>query len=223
MLKKLFTLVRGRSADASQSFLDANAIALLRQQMRDAANGVDKSRKAIAVIMAYAQREKTSLAAINDKITDLETRACDALAKDREDLALEAATTIANLEAERDATQITIETYSTEITRLRSDLSQSEALLGELKRGQRIVEATSKTQKLRGNSPATSQANLSDASATLERLQERQSQSKETMKALAELSASDSADSLSDRLAAAGMGAPKSTSAEDVLKRLKNA
>ena len=53
MLKKLFTLVRGRSVDASQSFLDANAIALLRQQMRDAANGVDKSRKAIAIVMAY--------------------------------------------------------------------------------------------------------------------------------------------------------------------------
>lgn len=105
IFKQLLTLARGRSADASQRFLDMNAVSLLRQQMCDAASGVEKSRKAVAVVMAYAKREQTSLAGINAKITDLEARTIEALEKDREDLALEAATSIANFEAERDATK----------------------------------------------------------------------------------------------------------------------
>ncbi|KAG1647406.1 hypothetical protein GQR58_030622 [Nymphon striatum] len=221
MLRQLFTLFRGHSADASQAFLDANATALLRQQLREAASGVQESRKAVAVVMAYAEREKTSLAAIEGKIADLETRACDALAKGADDIALEAATAIANLEAERDATNRTITIYTTEIVQLRQTLGQNEALLGELKRGQRIAEATGKTQRIRGDMPSWTQSDLADASETLKRLQERQQHNAATMEAMAELSSASSADALSDRMATAGFGTPKQTAASDVLARLK--
>ena len=40
MFKQLLTLVRGQTTDSSQAMLDANALPLLRQQMRDAARGV---------------------------------------------------------------------------------------------------------------------------------------------------------------------------------------
>lgn len=221
MLKQLFTLARGRSTDASLAFLDANATALLRQQLREAANGVGKSRKAVAVVMAYAEREKVSLKAIEDKITDLEARTTAALEQGNEEIALEGATGIANLEAERDATQQTIKTYTSEITQLRQTLTQNEAVLNELKRGQRIAEATSKTQKLRGEPSSFTQSDLADASETLKRLQERQKHNDATMEAMAELSVSTSSDALSDRMAAAGFGAPKQTAASDVLDRLK--
>ena len=221
MLRHFLTLIRGQSADASQAFLDANALSLLRQQLREAANGVEKTRKAVAVVMAYCEREKASLASIEEKITDLETRTLDALNKGQEEMALEAATAIANLEAERDATSRTITTYSAEIVQLRQTLAENEALLSELKRGQRIAEATDKTQRLRGDVPSWTQSDLSDASDTLKRLQERQKHNDATMSAMAELSASTSADTLSDRMAAAGFGAPKKTVAADVLERLK--
>lgn len=221
MLRHLFTLARGRSADASQAFLDANATALLRQQLRDAANGVQKSRKAVAVVMAYADREKASLTSIESKITDLESRARDALAKGADDLAMEAATTIADLEAERDATCQTITIYTTEITSLRKNLKQHEALLSELKRGQRIAEATGKRQQLRGDTPSWGENDLADAAETLSRLQSIQHHNDATMTAMEELSSSVSADTLSDRMAKSGFGAPKQTAASDVLARLK--
>ncbi len=221
MLRHLLTLFRGQTADASQAFLDANAISLLRQQLREAASGVQKTRKAVAVVMAYAEREKNALAAIEEQIADLENRTRDAMEKGEDAIALEAATAIANLEAERDATQRAITTYTSEIVQLRQTLAQNEALLSELKRGQRIAEATSKTQQLRGDAPSWTQSDLADASETLKRLQERQQHNDATMEAMAELSASTSADALSDRMAAAGFGAPKKTAASDVLERLK--
>lgn len=221
MFKQLFTLARGRSTDASNAFLDANAISLLRQQMREAAQGVEKSRKAVTIVMAYAEREKTTLSAIVNKIKGLEDRAIKAIEMDCNDLALEAATAIANLEAEKSATQQTIDKYTSEITRLRHDLSQSEAMLTDLKRGQRIAEATDKTQKLRGDFPVLTQNDLADASTTLKRLQERHEHSDATMAAMTELSATTRAETLTERMANAGIRSSTKITAQDVLARLK--
>lgn len=131
MFKQLLTLVRGQATDGSQAMLDANALSLLRQQMRDAAQGVDKSRKAVAVVMAYAEREKASLKRLEIQISDLETRALDALEQNCEDLASEAAGTIAQLEAERDTTVKVIEAYQTQIIRLKQCLTENETCLGK--------------------------------------------------------------------------------------------
>ena len=220
MFTKLITLVRGRSEDAAQTFLDANAVPLLRQQMRDAARIVEKSRKSVAIIMAYSEREKASLETINEKIADLEKRVTEAVAKGADDLALEGATSIAELEAERNATEKTIETYGAQIKRLRNDLSQSEALLAELKRGQRLAEANHRTTKIKGKMVSPDTNGLAAAKETLERLQEQQAHSDAAMAAMAELSVTANSEDMIERMSAAGIGEKTKTSAEDVLARL---
>ncbi|MEM9342167.1 MAG: PspA/IM30 family protein [Pseudomonadota bacterium] len=222
MFKQIVTLVRGRSADSAEAFLDANALILLRQQIRDAVRCVEHSRKALATVMAYSEREKVALTRLEDKIADLETRATDALDKGNEELAREAATTIAHLEDERDATAQTVANYTTEIARLRDHLSKSQGVLAQLKRGQRIAEANDKAHRAHGQISTLQSSNLEEAAATLKRLQERQAHSDATVAAMEELSASSNADTMSDRLAEAGYGAPKQSSADDVLARLKS-
>lgn len=221
MFKHLITLARGRAADGSQAVLDANALSILRQQMRDAAHGVEKSRKAVAVVMAYAEREKTSLVRVEAQIKDLETRAVDALKKDREDLATEAAGTIAQLEAERDTTRKTIDVYQTQIARLKICLTDSETCLREMQRGQHLAEANDKVHRLRGVMPSGHVNDLKDADATLKRLQARQEHAEATASAMVELSVGTSADDMSKRLAEAGHGTPLKTDATAVLERLK--
>jgi len=221
MLKQLFTLARGRTVDAGEAYLDANAVALLRQQMREAADGVARSRKAVAVAMAYEARERSALDAIEAQIADLETRALDALDKDRSDLATEAAGAIADLEAERDAARKMVQVYQRDIAKLRRALKASEGQLAELKRGQRLAEATARAQSTRGRTPAQARTTLDEAAQTLARLQDRQGLADATMDAMTDLSIADNVSAVADRLAAAGMGAPKTTTAEDVLARLK--
>lgn len=221
MFKQIFTLVRGRSVDSAEAFLDVNALTLLRQQIRDAARCVEQSRKALATVMAYSERENVALAQLNEKIADLETRACEALENGDEDLVREAAATIAHLEAERDATAQTIANYTAEIARLRDHLGKSQSVLAQLKRGQRIAEANDKAHRAHGQITTLQSSNLEEAAATLKRLQERQAHSDATMAAMAELSATQSADTMGDRLADAGYGAPKVSTADDVLARLK--
>ena len=87
MFNTIVTLMRGRSHDAAQAVADANALSILRQQLRDAASGVEAARRSVAVVMAYAERERKSLPRIAAQLTDLETRALAALGQGREDLA----------------------------------------------------------------------------------------------------------------------------------------
>jgi phage shock protein A len=221
MFNTIITLVRGRSHDAAQALEDANALSILRQQLRDAAAGVEAARRSVAVVMAYADRERKSLPRINAQLADLEGRALAALAQGREDLATEAAAAIAQLEAERSTTETALATYETEIARLRDELGGAELRLRDLKRGLQLADAAQKSQSVRGVVSRPVTASLVEAEATLNRLQSRQLHAEATALAVIELSAGQSAEVISARLAAAGCGPAIRPDAAAVLERLK--
>ena len=221
MFNTIITLVRGRSHDAAQALEDANALSILRQQLRDAAAGVEAARRSVAVVMAYAERERKSLPRINAQIADLEGRAIAALAQGREDLATEAAAAIAQLEAERTTTETALATYETEIARLRDELGSAELRLRDLKRGLQLADAAQKSQTVRGVVSRPVTASLAEAEATLSRLQSRQLHAEATALAVVDLSAGQSAEAISARLAAAGCGPSIRPDAAAVLERLK--
>lgn len=221
MFKQIVTLARGRANDGSQAVMDANALTLLRQQMRDAAKGVANSRKAVAVVMAHSEREKSSLAAVEAKISDLEKRALQALEQDREDLAAEASEAIAALEIERDTTRQAIAAYEEQIVRLRACLKESEYCLREMKQGQHLAEAKDKAHRLNGLLPSAINNDLTEAASTLKRLQQRQEHADATAAALVELSVGENADDLVKRMAADGVGLSLRPDSSSVLARLK--
>ena len=112
MLTTMLTLIRGSAAASAERLADANALLILDQQMRDAQSGLLRSQRALAVAMAENAQEERRLSATVERIAGLETRARAALAGGREDLALEAAETIASLEADRQAGQRTTASFS---------------------------------------------------------------------------------------------------------------
>lgn len=221
MFNTIITLVRGRSHDAAQAVADANALSILRQQLRDSAAGVEAARRSVAVVMAYAERDRKSLPRINAQIADLEGRAVAALAQGREDLATEAAAAIAQLEAERATSERALATYEVEIARLQEELGTSELRLRELQRGLQLADAAQKSQAVRGAVSRPMTASLAEAEATLTRLQSRQLHAEATAVAVVELSAGQSAEAISARLAAAGCGPSIRPDAAAVLERLK--
>ena len=221
MFRVMTTIFRARSHDAAQVVVDANAMTILRQQLRDAAKGVESARRSVAVVMAYAEREKKNALRIREQIAELETRAMAALEQGREDLATEAAAAIAQLENELANTDIAITTYDIEIAQLRKTVQDSEERLLKLQRGHHLADALDRTQKVRGMMPRGVEADLEEAEATLTRLQDRQMHAEATAFALTELSGRSNADSVSARLAAAGCGAPVKSEAHAVLDRLK--
>lgn len=221
MFNTVVTLIRGHSHDAAQAVADANALSILRQQLRDAASGVEAARRAVAVVMAYAERERKALPRIGAQLVDLEARAIAALGHGREDLAAEAAAAIAQLEMERTTTERALATYEGEIVRLRDELAQAETRLRDLQRGLQLADAAQKSQTVRGVVSRPVTASLAEAEATLARLQARQFHAEATAAAVADLSAGQSAEAISARLAAAGCGPALKPDAAAVLARLK--
>ena len=61
MMKTLALLMRGAIADNAQAIHDANAVAILRQQIRDAAGALAPARRELAVAMAYQAAEVRAL------------------------------------------------------------------------------------------------------------------------------------------------------------------
>ncbi len=220
MLKQFFALVRGRSYDAAEAVVDRNALVILRQQIRDCAGAIAAARRAVAIAIAQNEQEVAQFKKLVVRIDDLEKRTIAAIEQGQNELAREAAETIAMLEAERDASSEAQKSFSTEIERLKRIIRVSEMRLRELQRGQRIVAAVDSTQRLRESAPGSSLSALKDAEETLLRLRTRQKQIDATAAAMAEMEQSGDPAAVSEKLAAAGCGIPLRSSADAVLERL---
>jgi phage shock protein A len=224
MFKTLITIVRSRAFAAGEAVADQNALLILDQQMRDAGATINRAKKALAVATAQESQEAQRLEATRTQIADLETRAIAALEGGREDLATEAAETIANLEAERDASLTARALFAAEIAKLRSHVLQQRMRLGQLERGRRIARAAEEVRIARRGriEPAPIfEGTLVEAEATLARLRERQVEADAAEGAYDALDDATRPITVAEKLAAEGFGPRLKPNAADVLARLR--
>lgn len=221
MFKTLITLARGRAASAAERLAADNALAILDQQMRDAAAGHERARKALALAQAQAERESARLAGVEAQIADLETRVVAALGQGGEALAREGAQAIAELEADRDAAREALKGFAAEAERLRAKVAAVGRRLADLERGRRIARASDAVGRTRSGMDGSCVATVGDAEETLAKLRERQRLADAEADALDRLDAEAAPKSVAERMAEAGYGSRLKPTAEDVLARLK--
>jgi phage shock protein A len=221
MFKTLVTLMRGRAHEAAEDLADRNALTILDQQMRDAAQGLDLARRALAVAIASDEAEARRIDAAGTRIADLESRAIAALNGGREDLATEAAEAMSSLTADRLAGIEARKTFAGEIAKLKRDVAGAEHRLSQLDRGRRVARAAEAVRRMRNDATgrAGTDGALADAEATLARLRARQQESAAAEKALQEMTARP--HDIVEVLASAGFGARTSPSADEILAGLK--
>ena len=222
MFKTLFTLVRGAAAAAEEEMIDRSALLILDPQIRDAASAVERGRRALAVAIAHDEAEGKRLEATLARIADLEERAVAALAGGRQDLAAEAAESIAVMEADRDAVREARTSFAREIAHLKRTTAEAGRRLAELERGRRIAQAAEAVRRLKTRGPAglSGAAALADAEATLRRLRERQAEEAAIDASMESLDAGAVVDTIATRLEAEGFGKRTRATAADVLDRL---
>jgi phage shock protein A len=224
MFKTILTLFRGSAAAAGEELEGRTALLILDQQMRDAAAAVERAKRALALAIGQDQMEGRRLDATKARIADLEIRATAALDGGREDLAKEAAESIALLEADRDAAMTARALFASEITRLKRHVANAEMRITELDRGRRIARAAEAVRTLRrGGIEAARpyEATLPEAENTLKRLRERQQEAQAADEALTEIDAANGPIATAEKLAEQGFGPRLKPTADDVLARLK--
>lgn len=224
MLKTVATVFRGLFASAEEEFADRHALMILDQQIREAAEALEGSRRAFALALAQDETESRRLETLRGKITDIEERAVEALRAGRDDLAREAAEALAALEADQQAAEQARAAFASEIHDLRNAVADATRRLADLERGRRIAHAAEAVRRLRTRSTAfgsTQRSALGEAEATLQRLRERQLEAAaaERARCIVENAARGV---IAERLERAGFGQRTRPTAACVMERLRD-
>ena len=98
MLRKLSALFRGSAHDAAQGVVDANALKILDQEIRDADKAQGKARDDLAGLVARRRILETEVESFRAQATKYEASARVAVEKGNMDLARQVAQRIADLE-----------------------------------------------------------------------------------------------------------------------------
>lgn len=221
MFSTLVTIMRGRTERARDGLETTHAAIIVEQKIREAEHGHDKAKRTLASLILRERNEAKSLAALERRIEDMETRTRSAMAAGKEALARDGAQAIADMENETRARQSALERTRLAAQRLRLMIEKSERRLIDLRQGlvtARSLEAERATaHDLRGRSGGM--AALSEAESVLQRALNA-ADTCEELDILDGLNAELSGDDLIDRMAAEGFGSGTRTSGEDVLARL---
>ncbi|UXI67332.1 PspA/IM30 family protein [Tahibacter amnicola] len=220
---KIITLFRGAAHEAGTAVVDANAMRILDQEVRDAQNALVRSREDLAKIMA--QRKITA-----DKVGDKQAKQAEytnyireALSRNNRELAQEVATKLAQLEADIAQETKIIGEYDASISKLQASARQAETVISRLKQQIDTVKATESVQRAQAALAAAhvgTGAKLGTALDSLERIKQRQTERAAQLEVAQELADTSGDGDLHRRLAQAGI-MPGESSADSILARFE--
>ncbi len=222
MLAKLSALFRGTAHEAGQSVVDANALKILDQEIRDADNAQGKARDDLAGLVARRRMAENEMKSFGDQIGKYESSARTALGQGKTDLAREVATRIAELETEIGNRGPLIENMKAAETRLRTAIATTDQRIETLRREIDIVKVNDSVQKAQTSvalQSAGAQSRIGSAADSLQRIKQRQAINEEKLRAGQELEDKRTGADLDAKLKEAGI-LPGHASADDVLARL---
>ncbi|MEL6868970.1 MAG: PspA/IM30 family protein [Pseudomonadota bacterium] len=220
---KMMTALRGGLNDAGEVIVDSQALRILDQEVRDAAEELKHSKDSLAAIIARQKVSEEKAAKLKEQISEHEGYALSALEKDEAELAMEVAEKIAGLEASLATEQAAGEGYSESAEQLRSAISEAERDIQRMKQQIDTVKATDSVQKAQAavsERHSGSDSKLRTAMESLDRIKERQSLNSAQMKAARDIAAETGDTPLGDKLEKAGI-TKHNKSAQDVLARLQ--
>ena len=222
MLSKLSALFRGTAHEAGQSVVDANALKILDQEIRDADNAQGKARDDLAGLVARRRMAENELKSFGEQIGKYESSARAAVAQGKMDLAREVAGRIAELETEIGTRGPQIEGMKEAEARLRTAIASTDQKIETLRREIDIVKVNESVQRAQTSvalQSAGAQSRIGSAADSLQRIKQRQAVNEEKLRAGQELEDKRTGADLDAKLRDAGI-LPGHSSADDVLARL---
>jgi len=220
---KLSALFRGTAHEGAQAVVDANALKILDQEIRDADTAQGKARDELAKLVARRRMLETETAQLADQARKYESSARAALAKGDQTLAREVAQRIADLERDSTTKGGQVAELRASEEKLRQVISQTDVKIEALRREIEVVKVNESVQRAQSAVIARSGAtgsNLGSAADSLKRIKERQAVRDEQFRMHTEVEDRRTGADLDAKLQAAGI-LPGHVGADDVLARLQ--
>jgi len=220
--RKLFTLGRAGAHEAAAGVVDANAIRILDQEIRDADTAQGKARDDMASLVARRRIIEKEVASFRDQIAKYEGSARAAVAKGDMDLARQVAQRIADLEQDVALKEPQIPEMRAAEEQLIAAIAATDRRIDTLRREVEVVKVNESVQRAQASVAAQGAgagSSLGSAAGSLARIKERQAIRGERIKAAGELEDRRTGVDLDEKLRLAGI-MPGQSSADDVLARI---
>ncbi|MEP1521316.1 PspA/IM30 family protein [Ascidiaceihabitans sp.] len=220
MFGTLKTLMIGANARAEEHVRQVYSIELIEQKIREAQDGLKSAKYALAGLIQRARSEERLIATLTTRVTDLMTRAGEAMAAGREDMAAQAAQAVADMENEIDVRRETLSRLESRILRLRASVETANRRIIDLKQGAIAAKAVKREHDVQSRlgRTLTQDSAIDQADALIKSVLGRDDPL-EQREILNEIDQDLSHEGVADRMAAAGFGTASKTTAADVLKR----
>jgi len=223
LLKKIFTAVRGGAREAGEAIVDANAIRILEQEVKDAEAHIAKAKQDLTMVMAKEMQSSREIERLKKQVTEYEGYAMEALNKGDEGLATEIAEKISTIEPDLAMQEETKTSFSAHAARLKELVKKTERQLAEHKRQLVMVKTTDSVQKATSaisDNFTNSNSKMMSASDSLQRIKQKQKDFDDKLQAAEILDSENSDTSLEAKMKQAGIG-ENTSSANSVLERIK--
>jgi phage shock protein A len=217
---KLFTLGRAGAHEASTAIVDANALRILDQEIRDADRAQGKARDDLAGLVARRRILEAEVDSYRTQSEKYEASARIAVAKGNMDLARQVAQRIADLEQDIATKEPQIADMRQAEDQIHSAISATDRKIEQLRREVDVVKVNESVQKAQATVAASGAgSNIGSAAQSLARIRERQLIRGEKIRAAGELEDRRTGADLDEQLRLAGI-TPGHSTADDVLARL---
>ena len=213
--------IRGGVSEVGEAVVDANAVRILEQEIREAGDALAKAKTSLTNMKGTEISLNRKVNTLNEDIVSLESKAMACLEKGDEALAIEVAERIAEIESERDDFKTEYDTTKANVNKVNKMIKGYDKKIQKNKRDLDKVKTVEQLQKatsvISSNISASGSAD-NKVSAALERVKAKQQKFEDNLEAGDWMETQG--DDLEARLADAGIG-ENSTSANSVLARLK--
>ena len=222
MFGTIRVLLDGANARAEDRLKDTYAVELIDQRIRQADSNLSAAKVTLASLIQRKRAEERMVDSLKGRIKILTGRAEEALAADREDLAVEAAQAIAEMENELRIRKDTVDRLERRVVQLQSSVETAHRRIVDLKQGAITARAVRREQSMqtRLNKTLAGSSAADEAEALIKRVVD-QDDPFEQSQILRDIDRSISGASADDKLAEAGFGDPNKVTANTVLERLK--
>lgn len=220
---KMITALKGGINELGENVIDEHALKILDQEIRDASEGLNQSKAALASLIAQQKVAEEQATGVREEIKNHESYVIAALNKGDEALALEVSERVAQLENRKDDHNKHIRSLREQADLLRTTINAADEQLRKLKQQTETIKATEalqRAQQVIAQRHSSQNPKLRTALDSLERIKQKQTQQAAEIQADIEVSRALREDDLDRRLKEAGI--TSEATAKKVLERIKD-
>lgn len=222
-LRRLWTALRGGTNEALEAVADTQAIRILDQELRDAKSELRRCDESLTKIMAKRKLAEQKVTALNKDVTTYTEHAISASESGNDELAIECADRVAQLETDLETESSIKESFLSSEKTLKANIAKAKTNVRRMEQQIDQVKATASVQRAQeavSSRHVGANNKVKTALDSLERIKSKQKSRAAELESAEELANEESGSGLDAKLKAAGLNGGTQKSGSDKLAQL---